>query len=805
MSTCCAVCVRGYPASLPLERVVDKLMIHFLRTRNGGGEIANIEFAPESPDCAMITFEDATVAQRVLKAKEHILSVNGKKYPLEVTAYPAELNPNEIFVCVHMKIDYGGFPNGKDILCHLQKQYKDVYFSFDSQEMTCSVKGSFTVLQAFSSELLKCLKKKQSKSLSVTSRERSSGKTSGDGASHKKETQREKKKINENLLPDQTFGESHVEPMEDFSLVIDSDVYLYMQAFCCEEVNHVLGQHKVDVVDVSSDGVTTLYLQASSSEAGGVSALMSAHLAISQLSQQLEGTLRKEKISKKELGVEGGTGLLEELQKLWPMLLCHEDHEYFYLVGNSINVSQAKLHVQDFTNTRRLVQDHQKPSAPQTSNVPLIHRQSVVPAQLESPAESVPSKLSSPTFSDKSEHKQAAKFTSLSNQDALLVEKPPGDFPQRVDFQVPESELQFLAADDTKSEIQVEQPMQFQKLSKRMKGDLLLPMSGSTVSGTEGFRTFGLERPSSPHVASSAFRSLNLEPDSTGCVDHKMSEPRPLIRRSNSLQKPLNSSSFTAEPQEVATVRLDHMKQEVQEHSHHASQREISKEGMSEVKKEWDRESQNTSITVQKDDGDPLDMTKAENPAKHPDFIWDSFSYSELALDGPEDKSLTDLCNYLKYCHDQVLISQDRYRLGLAYPREVRLQIQEAFRFFSDQRMASLTKRLHSHDAQHGKSQDEIQEIPQQLKESCRASLSESLPWSSRLTREKLSSQAEKLLDAKGAHLQLVHDFPSGWKMWQTKCLDKTPDVSKQGCPRKTVAEVRPGLPDKFHFAKKLQ
>ncbi|KAH0626986.1 hypothetical protein JD844_002334 [Phrynosoma platyrhinos] len=831
MSTCSTVCVRGYPATLPLERVADKLMIHFLRTRNGGGEIVNIEFAPESPDCAVITFEDVTVAQRVLKAKEHILSVNGKKYPLEVTAYPAELNPNEcvvilgkcilevsekaltlfpqIFVCVHMKIDYGCFPSGKDILCHLQKQYSDVHFIFDSQEMTCSVKGSFTVLQAFSSQLLRCLKKKQSRSLSEASRERSSGITSGDGASHNKETQKENK-IDGNLLPVQTFGESHVEPMENFSLVIDSDVYFYMQAFCCEEVNHVLGQHKVNVVDVSSDGVTTLYFQAASSEAGGVSALMSAHLAISQLSQQLEGTLRKEKISKKELGVEGGIGLLKELQKLCPMLLCHEDHEYFYFVGSSINVSEAKLHVQNFIDARRSVQDHQKPSAAQTSHVPLIHTQSVVPAQLESPAESVPSKLSSPTFNDKTEHKLAAKFTSrpsLSNQDALLVEKLPRDFPQTVDCQVPDNGLQFLAAADTKSESQVGQPMKFQKPPKRMKEDLLLPMSGNTVSGTEGFTRFGLERPSSSHIASNTFKSLNLF-DTTGCVDPKMSEPRPFLRRSSSLQKPLNSSNFTSEPQGVATVSLDHVKQEVQEHSHHTLQKEISKEGMSQVEKGSERVFQNTeqrcfsSTSVQRNDRDLLDMMKAENLATHPDYIWDSFSYSELALEGPEDKSLTDLCNYLKYCHDQVIINQDKYRLGLAYPREVSLQIQEAFRFFSDQRMASLTKRLHSYDAQQGKSQDEIQESPQQPKESYRASLSESLPCSSSLAREKSSSQAEKLLDAKGAHPQLVHDFPSNWKVWQIKCFDKTPDASKQDCPRKTVSEVKPGLPDKFHFAK---
>lgn len=37
-----------------------------------------------------------SVAQRVLKAKRHVLSVSGENYPLEVTAYPTELNPNEV-------------------------------------------------------------------------------------------------------------------------------------------------------------------------------------------------------------------------------------------------------------------------------------------------------------------------------------------------------------------------------------------------------------------------------------------------------------------------------------------------------------------------------------------------------------------------------------------------------------------------------------------------------------------------------------------------------------------------------------
>lgn len=49
--------MRGLPADLPPDRVADKLTIHFLRSRNGGGEIADVQVLPGPPACALITFE----------------------------------------------------------------------------------------------------------------------------------------------------------------------------------------------------------------------------------------------------------------------------------------------------------------------------------------------------------------------------------------------------------------------------------------------------------------------------------------------------------------------------------------------------------------------------------------------------------------------------------------------------------------------------------------------------------------------------------------------------------------------------
>ncbi|NWQ61568.1 IN35 protein, partial [Neopipo cinnamomea] len=88
--------VRGLPAELPPDRVADKLTIHFLRSRNGGGDIAEVRVLPGPPPCGLVTFEAPEVAQRILKLKDHVLAIGGMQYPLEVTLHTEELSPDEV-------------------------------------------------------------------------------------------------------------------------------------------------------------------------------------------------------------------------------------------------------------------------------------------------------------------------------------------------------------------------------------------------------------------------------------------------------------------------------------------------------------------------------------------------------------------------------------------------------------------------------------------------------------------------------------------------------------------------------------
>lgn len=89
------VLVEGLPTDILEDRLADKLSIHFLRNRNGGGEITNITFPEESPGTALITFEENEVAQRVCRMRTHMLSVDEKKYEVQVSMHCTEVNPDE--------------------------------------------------------------------------------------------------------------------------------------------------------------------------------------------------------------------------------------------------------------------------------------------------------------------------------------------------------------------------------------------------------------------------------------------------------------------------------------------------------------------------------------------------------------------------------------------------------------------------------------------------------------------------------------------------------------------------------------
>nr|XP_027301318.2 uncharacterized protein LOC101790937 [Anas platyrhynchos] len=740
--------VRGIPTDLPPDRVADKLTIHFLRSRNGGGEIADVQVLPGARACALITFEALAVAQRILKTKNHVLAIGGKKYPLEVTAHVVELSPDEIFVCASMVVDYGKLPAGKTLLKNLQKGHSSVQLDFDHKNTRCRVEGPFTEVQAFSRDLLGSLNLKS----------QAAGATLPPGSSH---VAKDTKMHDHQQVPPSTGsalkttalsrwdygsegaaggpsprgpvdGEA-VGQLEDFSLVMDSDIYLYMQRLCAAEYQGVLQQHFVDVVDISNDDITILYLQPSPGTSGDTDALRQAHLALQQLYQQLELSLRKEKISKRGLDMDSQAlgALTRELQEVFPLLLCHEDGKQLYLIGNLVDVSQAKQYIQHFS-ARSTPQTVVMLSSSQPSRPAVSHATEAAGHKPKAPVDTSSPKLSPGRPEGKAEHKLAANFSALKTGRSQAGQGllPSRDSPPVGQVQLSEKnspETHALGPGDPKTPTQLYQPhvsalvlgsaaaesqQNDPKEQDRVKGGARLARHKS-LSAFVGKENSALQHPgdskgSDPtkHCSladtSSTFRSLSLfdTTRSSSAFDSKPSESRPVLRRSNSfsLPKPKESNK----PQDTVRagsggnrvseeMSLDSLQWSYLKDVNCSAIEELCRSAGVQISERSTGDC--TVLSLQAEDRAKLLQVKWKVETlvqRCPDLVCQIMSYSELAVEGPDDDALSELCSLLRGSSLQVGLNKDKYKLCLACPKEMLPGVTEAFQVFSSRRLRAL-------------------------------------------------------------------------------------------------------------------
>lgn len=133
--------------------------------------------------------------------------------------------------------------------------------------------------------------------------------------------------------------------VEALSLIMEADIFAYLSTKS-KEYRHILKNHCICVIDVTSEGITTLFLQSESkirTRAEDENHIKQARNELSQLYQQLERNLRRAQIPKNVLGLRGGdTEAFKDLELLLPKVLLSFDESYVYLVGEMSEVSQAK-------------------------------------------------------------------------------------------------------------------------------------------------------------------------------------------------------------------------------------------------------------------------------------------------------------------------------------------------------------------------------------------------------------------------------------------------------------------------------
>ncbi|XP_074973118.1 uncharacterized protein LOC142067960 isoform X1 [Phalacrocorax aristotelis] len=843
--------VRGLPADLPPDRVADKLTIHFLRSRNGGGEIADVQVLPEA--CALITFEAPEVAQRILKAKNHVLSIGKKKYPLEVTAHVVELSPDEIFIRVCMIVDYGKLPAGKTLLKNLLKGYSNVQFNFDSKNTHCIVKGPFTELQAFSRDLLGSLNLKSQAVGEVLLPGSSHGAKEPGMHDHQQvpdstESVREMAKLpNWDQVCEKApkvpsprgpvDGEA-VEQLEDFSLVLDLDIYLYMQRFCAAKYQGVLCQHRVDAVDVSSDGIAILYLQPSAGMSGDMDALRQARLALQQLYQQLEVSLRKEKIAKGGLDMDSQAlrALTRELQKLYPQLLCHEDEKQLYLIGNLVDVSQAKQYLQDFSTRRGAshtvgMLSSSLPSHPANSctTEAALHKP-------KAPADTSASRLSPGRLELKGELKLAANFSTLKSDRSqasrgllLNQDSPPvgqaqlsGKHVSETDavgpsdptalaqkYQPPVSTTNVLLG--SAAESQQKDPKEWDHVkggAGLTRHRALSPFGGKENSTSQHPVDSKGSGPTKHHPIVSMFSTSGMTRTSSA-LDSKPSESRPLLRRSNSFSLPRSKESNkprdTGRAGSGGTRVSEEMSLDALQWSYlkdvcHSAIDDLCRDGDVQISEH--RTGDCTVLTLQAADRTKLFQAKWKVEAlvqKCPDLVCQSMSYSELAVAGPNDSALSELCSLLRGNSLQVGLSKDKYKLYLACPKELLPGVTEVFHRFSSRRRHALTSSSlspgpegtgHSGVIQPSRSQDTV--------------LGAALPGS----LESLQMGLQNLnISDKAGHADVLRAFclpeaeekrsPSPWRFQQVLGQEDTNDHGDSGTVQGGSNHHSPSIVDK--------
>lgn len=284
-------------------------------------------------------------------------------------------------------IDYSQLPLGQTAVTSLHKSYPDVQINYNTAEELCTLRGPYSQVQAAIAQLLGLPGGPGSRGHTDTSHPAASGSAavpvvrsahthqSGDhGRRHS-----EKRGHTEQDHIGRSSGEQSSSPHEDltsgghgwedtgqtedgavamqmprdptmveedFSLIMDADLFQYLQKHCGKEYQRILSQHGVEVVDMTTEGVTTLFLQ-SVTGAGEVDhKLERLRLASGELSwlyQENEAKIRRAQLPKSILSPSGGLQrAMENLGVRLPKLLLSEDDRNVYIIGSSCDVSEAK-------------------------------------------------------------------------------------------------------------------------------------------------------------------------------------------------------------------------------------------------------------------------------------------------------------------------------------------------------------------------------------------------------------------------------------------------------------------------------
>ncbi|KAM8945593.1 LOW QUALITY PROTEIN: uncharacterized protein RCH25_048888 [Pelodytes ibericus] len=683
--------VDGIPSDIPTDRAKDKLIIHFLRSRNGGGELDTIELFPGPPSYALITFQEDRVAERVLRIKDHTLLVNEMSYDLNITEVCHKLQPDKIFYNSSISVDYKAFPEHcKNILRSLSKTHTDVSFNFYHKEKTCVLSGAFTKIQALTKEILSLLDIESPKDWFNTTSKEQSDHQSQTRPSSIKQNQTNTHTEDGDLVHSSHYAMSDLkdytrtDPCEQYEepFVWDTDIYSYIQKFHYEEYQHILSKHQVQAVEASADGITTLYLQPAEESSRPVMGLIDSRYELLVLYQLLENKLRKELISKRDVkgDKEFVRKLLREIKKLFPLLLCHDDEKYINFIGESLDVGQAKQHI----NTVQYQLENIKPSK---TSKPFPHTQISPSKENKELLEvSKPITVKDGGFEVKSENKIAAKFQSplspISVSKRTSAKEKHIESPTSNDRGQQDKEFETLPKDKDYGVLRPKEKFDGKYMTANQSWDtnpLLRSLKEERKQHPGTSRRLGPVKPAPSMKASSDVPYSSLIDLGSYPTEYKLPETK--LRRSNSFSRIYSKENSICDNQhDVAHTTFTDIFVDPLLWSY-----------LKDIYK-FEIESSCTDIALSEEQHKDVIKLKFQAPSRQKLYLAkehilslcgressnisvSSFTYAMLQVNSPDDVQLNDLYNVFSKCSNKLQIRFDKDGVHLTHPKEMHLKV----------------------------------------------------------------------------------------------------------------------------------
>ncbi|KAK1172340.1 RNA-binding protein 43-like [Acipenser oxyrinchus oxyrinchus] len=371
----CTLQVLQVPSVLPDDRMIDKLLIHFLRPRNGGGEVLGVRYPTDTPAEALVTFEQEEVADRVLQ-RSQVLELQSGKHPLKVRRVESE-ERIEVDMPMRTHLSLEMFPDQGTVRELLEKHSFRVTQLQGGPPGKLQIEGSFTELRKLRTELYTLLPaaprdiRGPPASRYLHTADGAQGLENSTGARHNRVNDSGTGAISKTKFSNspgdrndpQSRGERRTKALlvtlplspqanqtprkaQRVSFNIDKHVLKYAKAFHKQDMSEILDSHCVEMSEEESDEISTVILTSVIGLDSPASILKVAEELLSSLLFELGRTLRTQKINLSSYDRQQQSQILERsnmLKNIYKVLVIGPDGGSIQLVGPSNESYELKL------------------------------------------------------------------------------------------------------------------------------------------------------------------------------------------------------------------------------------------------------------------------------------------------------------------------------------------------------------------------------------------------------------------------------------------------------------------------------